>query len=191
MNDTPRMPVYCMAGHKFRLQLPSTYINKPIIDLKIYIQHERGFPTECQLVFICMDGKNFKALNDEELVPNLAKEGSTNTLHVYMKSASQTPSLVKTRQSDFDEWLKKLRELNISPHYDARPPAAAPDASTIHQSASNPLPLSQLLHTPARQLSAPQAAPRNIGAQRSAAFPTVLEDREDVQGSRGCSSRHR
>jgi len=59
----------------------------------------------------------------------------------------------------------------------ARPPAAAPDASTIHQSASNPLPLSQLLHTPARQLSAPQAAPRNIGAQRSAAFPTVLEDR--------------
>jgi len=61
--------------------------------------------------------------------------------------------------------------------FSAKPPVAPPNVSTIHRSAFNPLPLSQLPHTPARQLSAPQAAPRNIGAQRSAAFPTVLEDR--------------
>lgn len=39
------------------------------------------------------------------------------TLHLYVKKSAQTATLENTRQSDFDVWYKKFKELKIDANY--------------------------------------------------------------------------
>lgn len=110
--------IYTLAdGIKFRLTVPVEQTKSSVRDFKTYIQKQKEIPAECQTLFMCHDGAQFKCLKDGEKIPELRQGQRTTTLHLYVRKTAQLPELEKTRKSDYDEWFKKFQELKLSPYY--------------------------------------------------------------------------
>lgn len=104
-------------GKKFKIDFPAKYFKKTVQDLKLYVLDKESIAVDCQTLFVCKDGGRLELLNDESVIFASEQEAKASTLHLYIKKSAQLERLEKTRQSDFDAWLVKLKELNISPYY--------------------------------------------------------------------------
>ena len=113
-----RLLVYALTasdGSKFKLRVP---MQKTVKDLKTYLLHEKAFPMACQTLFQCKNKTHLELLKDDAFLPKIDdRTANAPTLHLYITKSAQQKSLEKTRQSDFDDWLKRLKKTNISPYY--------------------------------------------------------------------------
>ena len=109
--------VYCLDGStakKFQLDIPGVH-RFNVEKLRTYLLAEKGIPLECQTLFLRGQNGMFEHLQADDRGLQALEHG--NTLHLYIKKSSQTAALENTRQSDFDVWYKKFKELKINANY--------------------------------------------------------------------------
>ena len=112
-----RILVFALVGSngaKFKLTVPESRM-KSVRELKSYVLHEKKIPVECQTLFYCKNKTHLEPLKDGSPLPKINE--SSGTLHLYITKTAQKKSLEKTRQSDFEDWLKRLKATNTSTLY--------------------------------------------------------------------------
>ncbi|XP_067940362.1 ranBP-type and C3HC4-type zinc finger-containing protein 1-like [Watersipora subatra] len=115
MEESCDLMVYGLStdkGSKYKIQLLGVSSKSTVKDLKLRILRERNIPVECQTLFHCKDQKLHLPKNEEKI-----SSISNCTLHLYVTKSAQQKTLEKTRQSDFDNWLTKIKQLHLTGEY--------------------------------------------------------------------------